>query len=78
MFEKLMLHGAALAHRAAEARRASLAEALGEDPPEGVSVKPDSEGVALEGRDLRKRSALDPGLRWLPVRLAQGERGRRR
>jgi hypothetical protein len=65
MLERLMLHGAALARRAAEGRRAALAEALGEDAPEGVRVSEDSEGVALEGRGLRRRFALEPELRWL-------------
>ncbi len=65
MLEKLMLHGAALARRAAEARRASLAEALREEPPGGVRVSEEEEGVALEGRGLHRRFALDSELRWL-------------
>jgi hypothetical protein len=65
MFERLMLHGAALARRAAEQRRSSLAEALREEAPEGVSVTEAGEGVALEGRSLRRRFALEPELRWL-------------
>ncbi|HEX8124633.1 MAG TPA: hypothetical protein VF548_03540 [Allosphingosinicella sp.] len=65
MLERLMLHGAALARRAAEQRRSSLAEALGEEAPEGVKVTEDSEGAALEGRGLARRFALEPELRWL-------------
>ncbi|HEX8307900.1 MAG TPA: hypothetical protein VF645_05715 [Allosphingosinicella sp.] len=78
MFERLMLHGAALARRSAEGRRSSLAKALREEAPEGVRVMEEEEGVALEGRGLGRRFALDPELRWLPLRQAQGERGRRR
>ena len=65
MFERLMLHGAALALRAAQGRRSSLAEALGEEAPEGVSVTESEDGVALEGRGLGRRFALEPELRWL-------------
>lgn len=65
MFERLMLHGAAVARRAAERRRASLAEALRDDSPGGVTVSEEEEGVALEGRDLERRFALEPELRWL-------------
>jgi hypothetical protein len=78
MFERLMLHGAAMARRRANERRASLAEALREEAPEGVEVSEDEQGAALEGRGLERRFALDPGLRWLLLRQAQGERGRRR
>ncbi|HEX8467068.1 MAG TPA: hypothetical protein VF620_04610 [Allosphingosinicella sp.] len=65
MFERLMLHGAALARRAAEGRRSSLAEALREEAPEGVRIREDEEGVAIEGRGLGRRFALEPELRWL-------------
>lgn len=71
MFERLMLHGAAIARRAAEGRRSSLAEALGEEAPGGVKVSEEENGVALEGRGLGRRFAFDSELRW---RLA----GRRR
>ena len=65
MFERLMLHGAALARRAAEGRRASLAAELSGEAPEGVKVSEEEEGVALSGRGLERRFALDPELRWL-------------
>jgi hypothetical protein len=78
MFERLMLHGAALARKAAQARRDALAAALRDEVPEGVKVSDDEEAVTLEGRGLGRRFALDPKLRWLPLRLAQDERGRRR
>jgi len=78
MFERLMLHGAALARKAAGERRSSLAAALDEEAPEGVRVSEDEEGAVLEGRALERRFALEAEFRWLPLRLAQGERGRRR
>ena len=65
MFEKLMLHGAALARKAADERRAALARALREEAPGGTRVSEDEAGVALEGRGLGRRLALEPGLRWL-------------
>jgi hypothetical protein len=78
MLERLMLHGAALAHKAARARLAALAEALSVQAPEGVAVSEEEGAVALSGRGLRRRFALDPELRWLVLRQAQDERGRRR
>jgi hypothetical protein len=65
MFERLMLHGAALARKAADERRAALARALREEAPDGTRVSEDESGVALEGRGLGRRLALEPGLRWL-------------
>lgn len=65
MFETLMLRAAALARRAAEARRRSLAEAVRDEAPAGVRVSETEEGVALEGRGLAGRLATEPELRWL-------------
>lgn len=64
MLERLMLHGAALAHRAARARLDSLAGALRDEAPRGVRVSEEEEAVALSGRGLRRRFALEPELRW--------------
>lgn len=65
MLERLMLHGAALALRKAGERRSSLAAELGAEAPEGVRVSEEEQGVALSGRGLGRRFALDPELRWL-------------
>lgn len=65
MFERLMIHGAALALKAADERRSSLAAELGEQAPEGVRVSEEESGVALSGRGLGRRFGLDPELRWL-------------
>ena len=78
MFERLMLHGAALAERAARRRRTELAEPLGVAVPAGVRVEEEEEAVALSGTGLGRRFALEPGLRWLVLRQAQDGRRRRR
>lgn len=65
MFERLMLRGAALAQRAAEARRGEVAAALREEVPDGIEVSEAEGEVALSGRGLGRRFALDPRLRWL-------------
>jgi hypothetical protein len=65
MFERLMLHGAALAGKAARRRRDKLAEELREEAPAGVEVGEDEDGVVLSGRGLGRRFAFEPGLRWL-------------
>jgi hypothetical protein len=66
MFERLMLHGAALARKAAAERRSALAADLRDEVPEGVRVSEEEEGaVALEGRGLGRRFALESELRWL-------------
>jgi hypothetical protein len=65
MFERLMLHGAALARKAAEQRRSKLAAELRGEAPEGVRVGEDGEAVTLEGRGLGRRFALESELRWL-------------
>jgi hypothetical protein len=65
MFERLMLHGAALARKAAEQRRSGLAAELRVEAPEGVRVSEDGEAVTLEGRGLGRRFALESELRWL-------------
>jgi hypothetical protein len=67
MFERLRLHGAALAEKAARRRRRELAEALGAEAPAGVRAIEEEGAVALEGRGLRRRFALEPALRWLPA-----------
>jgi hypothetical protein len=65
MLERLMLHGAALARKAAEERRSALAAELRDGAPEGVRVSEDEAAVTLEGRGLRRRFALESELRWL-------------
>jgi hypothetical protein len=69
MLERLMVHGAALARRRIEARRARLVEALEADAPAGVRISAGDEGAVLSGRGLKRRFALDPALRWLAAGL---------
>jgi len=65
MFERLMLHGAALADKAARRRRRELGEALEAEAPDGVSVDEEGEAIVLSGPGLARRFALEPALRWL-------------
>ena len=78
MFERLMLHGAALAQKAARRRIGALAEALREAAPPGVRVSEEEGAVALSGRGLRRRSALEAELRWLVPGQARDQQGRGR
>jgi hypothetical protein len=57
MFEQLMLHGAALAAKAAQRRRRALAGTL--------EVEEADESLVLSGPGLRRRFAFEPALRWL-------------
>jgi hypothetical protein len=65
MFERLMLHGAALAQIAAERRVEMLAESLRDEAPADVEVSEGEGEVRLSGRGLERRFAIEPGLRWL-------------
>lgn len=65
MFERLIQAAAALAGQAARRRRRALAETLREEAPAGVRVSEEDGGVALSGRGLGRRFALEAGLRWL-------------
>ena len=65
MFERLMLHGAALAEKLARRRRGELAAALDADAPDGVRVSEEEEAIVISGRALGLRVALEPALRWL-------------
>jgi hypothetical protein len=65
MFEGLMMRAAALAEKAARRRRDELAEELRDEAPAGVRVEAEAEGVALSGRGIARRFALEPALRWL-------------
>jgi hypothetical protein len=70
MFERLMLHGAAIAQTAARRRAGELARALAEESPAGVRVSDEDGAVVLSGSGLKRRFALEPALRW----LVQGRR----
>jgi hypothetical protein len=72
MFETLTARGAALGEQAARRRRRALAEALREEMPAGVGIDENAESVALSGRGLGRRFALEPALRWLVTGLVTG------
>ena len=66
MFERLMLHGAAMARARARRRRSEVAAALRDEAPQSIRVaEAGEESVAIEGRGLERRFALEPELRWL-------------
>jgi hypothetical protein len=69
MLEQLMERGRAAAERNAERRRARLARDLRELMPEGVRAETIEQGVALCGRGLKRRFAVDAELRALAERL---------
>ena len=70
MFEKLVPRAERVARARVRARIVGLARRLRGDLPTDVGVEPVPEGVALSGRDLRRRMALDPCLRWTIEGLA--------
>jgi hypothetical protein len=69
LFERTMHRAATLAARRAEARADELAGRMQDELPAGIAAERTAEGVRLSGRDLRRRLALDPGLRWLVERF---------
>jgi hypothetical protein len=69
MFERAARRAAALAARRAEARADDLAARMQDEIPAGIAAERTRDGVRLSGRDLRRRLALEPGLRWLVERF---------
>ena len=65
MFEMLIERARRAAERRARARADALASDLREKLPRGVSCVRSAEGVALLGRGLKRRFALDARLRGL-------------
>lgn len=64
MFDMLAIRAERLAVRRAAARRARLAARLRERVPADVAIADEGERIVLAGRGLRRRAALEPGLRW--------------
>ncbi len=69
MFERAMARVGRLAERRRRKRIDVLAERMREAVPRGIELEAAPEGVRLSGRDLRRRFALDPALRWLTAVL---------
>ncbi|MFL6858492.1 MAG: hypothetical protein ACJ8EB_11380 [Allosphingosinicella sp.] len=63
MFEALSARAAATAARAAARQRTRIEAVLRDDAPRGVAVRGVPEGVAIEGRGLRRRAVAEPALR---------------
>lgn len=54
-----------LAERRARERSEALARRLSEALPRGIEAQAVPEGVRISGRGLKRRMALEKGLRWL-------------
>ena len=65
MFEALEERIVAAAARRARARAAGLADRLRAELPRGITAAASQDGIALSGRDIAKRFALEPALRWM-------------
>ncbi|HEX8257536.1 MAG TPA: hypothetical protein VF589_07870, partial [Allosphingosinicella sp.] len=62
MLERLLEHGNAKARARAERRAAELAELIGNELPRGATASAAAEGVAVAGRGMSRRFALEPAL----------------
>jgi hypothetical protein len=69
MFERLTARAEQAARDRARAVRAELVERIAAAAPGGVMAQAVEDGVALTGRGLRRRAALDPAVRWLMAGL---------
>ena len=65
MFERLTERARRAAEAGAGRAARALAERLESELPPGIRAEATGEGVALRGRGLRRRFALDPALRGL-------------
>jgi hypothetical protein len=73
MLDKLLQRGASLGEQRATTERARIAAAI-TDAAGGARIEASVEGdsIALSGRSLRRRLALDPALRWLIAEARNG------
>jgi hypothetical protein len=69
MFERLRDRARLRAAERTRARARRLAEAARSEVPPGVAIDEIEGGFCLSGRGLRRRFAIDAGLRWLTERL---------
>lgn len=65
VFERLLERADGLAGRRARVRAAELAQRIEAELPPGIAVEAAADGVRFSGRDIARRFALEPGLRWL-------------
>ncbi|MFC7499853.1 hypothetical protein ACFQRC_11550 [Enterovirga sp. GCM10030262] len=65
MFERLSKRVEHEARERSEARTTELAERMRASLPGGIDAEAVAGGVALSGRGIARRFALDPALRWL-------------
>jgi hypothetical protein len=65
MFERAMERARLLASGRAEARVLELTERMRACLPRGIAAEAGAGGVRLKGRNLRRRFAIEPALRWM-------------
>jgi len=65
MFERAMERARMAATGRAQARVLELTERMRAELPRGVAAEAAAGGVRLKGRNLRRRFALEPALRWM-------------
>ena len=71
MFEKMMERARRIAQGRAQVRRRELGARLEASLPNGIEVEPTDEGLALRGRGLSRRFAVEARLRWLVAGLVE-------
>ena len=69
MLERLMERGARLARERARVRADQLARDLRPHLPDNATGEAREDGVRIEGPGMRRRFALEAGLRWLAAGL---------
>jgi len=65
MFERMVERAARQAERRAESRVRELTQRLRAQLPAGIRAEAAKGRVRLTGKSLRRRFALEPGLRWI-------------
>lgn len=69
MFERMTARAMRLAQAKARVTAGELADRMKSELPKGVNAVAEDNGIRLSGRQLARRLALDPALRWLTARL---------
>jgi hypothetical protein len=72
MFERLSERARLVADARARRRRERLAERMSAAGLRGVTVSIEEAAVVLSGRDLGRRSAREPELRWIVAESRDG------
>ena len=68
MFERMVERATRQAERRAKAHVIELTQRFRAELPGGITAEAAEGGVRLMGRNLRRRLALEPALRWMRLR----------